>query len=239
MSAEAVAKLPMIEHTRKLALDYADELPNFIVTQIVKRYVQDSDSKDWKLDDTLEVELTYREGKGEQFKLLRINGKPTQQTYESLGGSTSTGEFGSMLSAVFLPRTKAEFKEVKKDLLRGRETVVYDFKVRKADSISAITDKESGQTVVASYSGSIWVDAETRNVLRIEASHEGMPPAFPVTLSENAVEYDWVTIAGERYLLPVRAEVLMGRDRDRVYTRNVIEFKNYQKFEAKIKIPSN
>ena len=72
--------------------------------------------------------------------------------------------------------------------------------------------------------------------MRIESPNEGMPANFPITLSENAVEYDWVTIDGKRYLLPVRAELLLGRDRDKFYMRNVIEFRGYQKFEAKIKI---
>ena len=60
-----------------------------------------------------------------------------------------------------------------------------------------------------------------------------------MSLSENAVEYDWITIGGERYLLPVRAEVLLGMDDQKVYTRNVIEFSGYRKFEARIKVDPN
>lgn len=237
--AEALAKLPLIEQARQHALDYARELPDFIVTQKVRRYVEAPGIKDWKLEDTLEVELSYHEGQGEQFKLLRIDGKPTRQSYEELGGSTSTGEFGSMLAALFVPQSKAEFKEVKKETYRGRATVVYDFSVKKANSLSTISDKSSGQKTIAGYKGSIWIDTETQRVLRIESSNEGMPPSFPITLSENAIEYDWITISGQRYLLPVSAEVLLGRDRDKVYTRNTIEFQNYHRFEGKIKIPTD
>ena len=57
-----------------------------------------------------------------------------------------------------------------------------------------------------------------------------------MSLSENAVDYDWVTIGEQRYLLPVHAELLMGRDSTHVYTRNVIEFRNYHKFEGKLKV---
>jgi hypothetical protein len=237
--AEAPAPLPLIEQARRHALEYAGELPNFIVDQVVTRYIRTPETKNWKLDDTLEIELTYREGAGEQYRLVRINGSQAKRSYESLGGSTSTGEFGSMLAAVFHPQSKTEFKEAKKDTLNGRATVLYDFAVKKANSKSLIEDKESGQKTVAAYSGSVWIDAETKMVLRIESANEGMPQGFPVTLSEAAVEYDWVTIAGERHLLPIRAEVLLGRDSDRVYTRNVIEFKNYKKFEGKIKLPEN
>jgi hypothetical protein len=234
-----IAKLPLLEQAREHALDFAEELPNFIVTQNVTRYTQAPGNKDWQLDDRLEIELTYRAGKGEDFNLLRIDGKPAKQSYAEIGGSTSTGEFGSMIAALFIPQSKAEFKEVKHETFRGRPTVVYDFTVKRANSLSTISDRSSGKKVIAGYSGSVWIDTESKRVLRIESANEGIPAGFPITLSENAVEYDWVTIAGERFLVPIHAEVLLGIDAKKIYTRNVIEFRNYRRFEAKIKIDPN
>ena len=115
---------------------------------------------------------------------------------------------------------------------------MYAFKVRRANSSSSISDKASGRTVVAGYTGSVWIDTESKRALRIESSNEEIPAGFPVTLSENAIEYDWVTIGDERYLLPVHAEVLLGWDAQKVYTKNVIEFRDYRRFEAKIRIPN-
>ena len=123
-----------MEQARGHAAEFAEELPNFIVTQLVSRYVRTPENKDWQLEDKLEIELTYRTGKGEEFKLLRVNGKPTVQSYKDIGGSTSTGEFGSMLAALFSPDSKAEFKEIKRETFHGRPTVVYDFKIKKANS---------------------------------------------------------------------------------------------------------
>ncbi|HWO00802.1 MAG TPA: hypothetical protein VNS63_16200 [Blastocatellia bacterium] len=237
--AEAAARLPLLEQARVHALQFAEELPNFVVTQTVARYLQSPNTRDWELQDKLEIELTYQVGKGEVFNLLRINGAPARQSYEALGGSTSTGEFGSILAALFLPNSKAEFKEVKRETFRGRTTVVYDFKVRRANSTNQISDKDSGRKTIAGYSGSVWIDTECKCVLRVEDSADEIPAGFPVSLSENAVEYDWATIAGGRYLLPIRAEVLLGRDSTKVYTRNVIEFTNYRKFEGKIKLDPN
>ncbi len=234
--AEMVAKLPILEQARHNALEYAEELPNFIVNQTVTRYVRPPDTKDWRLQDTLDLELTYITGKGEQHKLLRINGRPAQQSYDGLAGSTSTGEFGALLTSLFIPQSKTEFKEIKKEQLNSRATVLYDFTVRKANSNNMLSDKPSGQKTIAGYTGSIWIDQETKRVLRIETASEGMPADFPITLAENAVEYDWIIISGDRYLLPVRAELILGNDRMRVYSRNVIEFRNYKKFEGKIVI---
>ncbi len=234
--AEDFDKLPFIEKTRRRALEYSRELPNFIVTQRVSRYLRLPDVKDWKLDDTLEIELRFSPTQGEQFKLLKINGKPTGQSYDDIGGTTSSGEFGSLLASLFSRQAKAEFKEIKKEVINKRQAVIYDFTVKKANSNSWLTDKQTGQKALAGYSGSIWIDTENQQVLRIEVANEGMPANFPITLSENAVEYDWVMIGSERYLLPVRAELLLGRDRDNFYMRNVIEFRGYQKFETKMKI---
>jgi hypothetical protein len=239
VKADDLARLPLLEQTRHNVLESAKELPNFVVNQTVSRYVRTAQASDWKLEDTLEVEITYQTDKGEQFNLLRVSGKPAQQSYEALGGSTSTGEFGSMLEALFLPYSKAQFKEVRRETYRGRQTVVYDFRVLKGNSTATIQDKNSGQKTIAGYSGSVWIDTEAKGVLRIELSHEGMPAGFPVSMSENAVEYDWVTIGEQRYLLPIQAELLMGRDSQRYYTRNVIEFRNYHKFEGKLKVLSD
>jgi len=232
----ALANLPLIEQARYYALDFAGELPNFVVNQAVTRYMEHSSSRNWVVQDKLEIELNYQSEKGEQFKILTIDGKPTTTTYDSLARSTSTGDFVSLLTALSLPHSNADFKEVKHDSLNGRETVVYEFRVKRADSSSRITDKGSGKSVIAGYSGSVWIDAETKRVLRIEESNDEIPAGFPITLSESAVDYDWVTIAGERFLMPVHAELLLGRDADKQYFKNTIEFRNYHKFEGDVKL---
>ncbi|MEK7831689.1 MAG: hypothetical protein AAB401_11425, partial [Acidobacteriota bacterium] len=233
--AEAFAKLPFLEQARHFALEYEDNLPDFMATQFVTRYGQKPGDKDWKKEDTLEIELSYRIKGGEKYLLTKMDGKPSTLKYEYLGGSTSTGEFGTLLAAAFNPQSRAEFKEVRTETFNKRKTVVYDFKVKKAFSANQITDKTTHQTITAAYQGTVWIDAETKRVLRIEQASEGMPANFSITLAENSVEYDWVKIADQPYLLPVRAEVLLGSDRERQYSRNVIEFKNYRRFDSDIK----
>jgi len=232
----ALTRLPLLEQAREHAAEFVDELPNFIATQFVTRYVRTPEGKEWQVQDKLEVELTYRVKDGEKFKLVRYNDKPTQMSYEGLNGATSTGEFGSMLAALFSPQSQAEFKEVRRETFRGRQTAVFDFRVKKAFSSNQITDKTSGRTITAAYSGSVWIEVETGRTLRIEQSSEDIQRGFPITMAESAVEYDWVMIGGQRYLLPVYAEMIMGSDPGRYYSRNVIELRNYHMFETDVKI---
>jgi hypothetical protein len=233
---ELMARMPLIEQARYKALDFAADLPNFVVTQLVTRSVQQPGARDWRIQDRLNVQLTYRADKGEEYKLVSIDGKPARQSYDQLGGSTSAGEFGSFLASLFAPSSRAQFVEVKRDNFRNRDTIIYDFTVKKVNSTVQITDKDQNRSVITGYKGSLWIDAETKQVLRVESTSFDIAPGFPITLAENSVEYDWCTIAGERYLLPVRAEVLLGRDRDRFYSKNIIEFRDYHKYEGDVRL---
>ncbi|HEU0179669.1 MAG TPA: hypothetical protein VFV58_36020 [Blastocatellia bacterium] len=231
-----VAKLPLLDQARYHAAEFMNDLPNFVVTQIVTRSVRTPEKKDWQQQDKLEIELSYRTKTGEQFKLVRYNDKPTQMTYDQLNGATSTGEFGSILGALFSPQSQAEFKEVRRETFHGHQTVIYDFRVKKAFSRNTITDKNSGRTVTTAYSGSVWIDTESGRALRIEQSSDDIQRGFPITLAESAVEYDWITLDGQRHLLPVYAEIILGSDPERYYSRNVIELRNYHMFDTDLKI---
>ena len=231
-----VTKLPLLDQARYHAAEFMNDLPNFVVTQIVTRSVRTPGKKYWRQQDKLEIELSYRAKAGEQFKLVRYNDKPTQMTYDQLKGATSTGEFGSILGALFSPQSQAEFKEVRRETFHGHQTVIYDFMVKKEFSSNTITDVNSGRAVTTAYSGSLWIDMESGRVLRINQSAEDIQPGFPITLAERAVEYAWITIDRQRYLLPVYAEVILGDDLKRFYLRNVIELRNYHMFDTNLKI---
>ena len=231
-----VAKLPLLDQARNHAAEFMDDLPNFVVTQIVTRSVRTAKRKDWQQQDKLEIEVSYSAKTGEQFKLARYNDKPTQLTYDQLKGATTAGEFGSILGALFSPQSQAEFKEVRRETFHGHQTVIYDFRVRKAFSSNTITDGNSGLTVTTAYSGRVWIDTESGRTLRIEQSSDDIQPGFTITLAKRSVEYDWTIIDRHRYLLPVYAEVILGNDLKRYYLRNVIELRNYRMFDTDLKI---
>jgi hypothetical protein len=86
------------------------------------------------------------------------------------------------------------------------------------------------------YSGSVWVDTETAGALRVEGGAEEIESGFPITVVENAVEYDWVKINSQRYFLPVSAEMIIGSDVWRQDFRNVIELRNFRLFDSEMKV---
>jgi hypothetical protein len=235
--AARLSQLPFIEQARFYALRSVDDLPDFIVTQTIHRMVRDSRGQ-WRTRDVLETEVRV-EGGRERIELLSINGRPTRQRFEDVGGATSVGDFSVQLAAPFLPSTKTRFREAKREHYRGRPCRVYDFVVPQATSGYTLTVRLSDgtpQRVQVGYQGSLWVDEVTKRVLRIEHTATNIPPGFPMSQVESAVDYDWVTILDKSYWMPLTAETIQVSDAYRQAFRNVSEFRNYRKFEGDIKI---
>jgi hypothetical protein len=235
-NARALAALPFIEQARYYALSYTQDLPNFVVNQRVHRFTRDPATSQWRPRDILDLEVSYEVKSGEHYKLRAIDGRSTNKSYEDVGGASSAGEFGSILVALFAQKSKAQFKPGPTDKIDGRLARVYDFRVPTATSDNQITETRTGQTITTGYRGSVWIDQETKRILRIEQSADDIPANFPITVAESAVDYSWVNISGKNFLLPKRAEIIIGSDRESLYSRNIIDFTNYRKFEVDMRI---
>ncbi|OYT73630.1 MAG: hypothetical protein CFK52_01545 [Chloracidobacterium sp. CP2_5A] len=235
--AARLRRLPLIEQARFYALRSADDLPDFIVTQTIRRLTRDGLGR-WQPRDVLETEVRV-EGGRERVTLQSINGRPTSRRFEEVGGATSVGDFSGQLSAPFLPTTNASFSEVKRERYRGRVCWVYDFIVPQANSGYTLTVRLSDgrpQRIQVGYQGSLWIDEETKRIVRIEHVATDIPPGFPMSQVESSVDYDWVTILGKRYWMPKTAETIQISDAYRQAFRNVSEFRDYRKFEGDVKI---
>lgn len=232
----------VLESARESALAAADEMPDFVVKQIIKRSFARGSTRNWRSSDQLTVAVSYRGGTGEQYKLLAVNGLPAAQSgesnsYEQVGGTSSTGEYVSMMRSLFDASTQANFKMIDTDLLRERRTIVYEFDVKQENSKQMIK-AGSSQSVVTGYRGRLWLDRENYRVLRIENISTDIPADFPVTAASSRIDYDWVMIAEQKYLLPVRAEIELtsGLGEREYQSRNDIRFRNYQKYGSEVKI---
>ncbi|HEX8844506.1 MAG TPA: hypothetical protein VF791_07670 [Pyrinomonadaceae bacterium] len=236
----------LLAKTRTATLAAAEAMPDFVVKQQITRSRAYGNTNNWVTLDRLTIAVSYRAGAGEEYKLLAINGLPPGteikegRSYEQIGGTSSTGEYVSMLNALFSESSHAEFKPVDTDLLRGRRTIVYEFEVKQEHSRQTIRASDAGdREIVTGYRGRIWVDRENWRVLRLEDVSTTIPADFPVTAAASRIDYDWVTINERQYLLPSQAEIrLTARigDNRTIQTRNDIRFRNYQKYGAEVKI---
>jgi len=225
-------QLRIVERTREYALNYSRTLPDFICAQIIRRYADPRGGESWQLLDTLTVRLSYYQQK-EDYRLVMVNNKVTQQSYHQLGGSTSSGEFGTMLRDVFERRTQARFEWDHWGTLRQRPTYVFRYRVSQLNSQWHLS-YERKLDIVPSYHGLIYVDRKTNQILRVTLEAEDIPTTFPIKEARTTLDYDYVEISGHTFLLPLKAQIRMRSDG--VTTMNDQEFRLYRKFSTDTEI---
>jgi len=225
-------QLKIIEEVRENALAYTNNLPNFICLQVTRRLVQFRPDDNWQTQDVIQARLAYNEKK-ENYQLVSINDRITDRPYESLGGATSTGEFGSLLHGIFREESQARFTWVGTGTLRGRPVYEYDYAVDKERSRWSIIWQKADM-IVPAYRGHIWVDAEAKQVLRLTMEAVDIPREFPINEARTGLDYDYAKISGRPYLLPLLAQVDMREGK--ISTRNEIQFRQYRRFTADTKL---
>jgi hypothetical protein len=242
----------LLDHTRAATLAAAAAMPDFIVKQLIKRSVAYGTTSNWLPQDNLTIAVAYRANVGEQYTVLAVNGMPVSQevkesrdyTKDVAPGATSSGvEYISAVADVFKPESKTEFRLADTDLIQGRRTLVFEYQIEKPFSHlnlsvnSGLSGSGSSVATVGSR-GRVWIDRETNRVLRFEQIATEIPGDFPITAASSVIDYDWVSINENKYLLPTHSEILLttvsgSRSQQ---SRNEIRFRGYQKFGAELKV---
>jgi hypothetical protein len=209
-------------------------LPDFICTENVQRE-QRAGFRNAAVDK-LAIQLTYYDQR-EHYKLIAIDGNRTEQPLESLDGLISGGEFGTLLLRIFESSSAADFKWKGWSHIRKQRAAVYTYKVAHANSHYVLGYRDdSGKmvTAIAGYHGEVALDSEDPKVLHLTAEADEIPKEAGILQSSVIVDYDYITVAGQRYLLPLQAVDQMSRAYREI--RNVVTFVDYRKFEADSKI---
>jgi hypothetical protein len=223
------AHMALIDQAREAAASFLEGLPNYVCQEQTTRYVSETRQPSWNVVDVVSAEVVYDDHQ-ESYRNLQINGRPTKKSPED-SGAWSTGEFGTILGNLFAPQSATEFKYVQDETLSHRSTSLFDFKVARVRASWKIW--VPGQYIMPAYKGSVWIDKQTGQVLRIEMQAKEVPEAFPEISVETAVDYDTISLgSADRFLLPVHAEALSCWRNSNECQRNVIEFRNYHKFEG-------
>jgi hypothetical protein len=221
-------KEALVERAREWALSFTDNLPNYVCQQFTTRYLRVPGSREWQAKDVVSANVVYENGK-EDYRNIAINGRPVNKKMEEMPGSWSTGEFGTTLRSLFHPGRQTEFSFVKQSQMSGMTTWVYDYKVRRENSDWRIS--LGSQSIIPAYSGRVWIDEKTAQVLRIEMSAVEIPQDFPLDQVEASNDYGFVRLAtADQYMLPTHAETLSCERGSPMCSRNTIDFRNYHKY---------
>jgi Trypsin-like peptidase domain len=223
----------ILDEARDYALNYSKNLPDYVCTLVVHRYTapvpggRRGDDASWQPQDTLTLKVSFFEQK-EHYKLIWINNMPTQMDYNEVGGSRSTSDSASLLRQVFEPATDAQFEWDHWGLLRGHPTYVFAYHVAQQRSKWHVSAGK--KDAITAYKGLIYVDQETKQVLRISLDAVDLPPRFPVRQASDLLDYDYQDAGGQRFLLPYKSKVLINGTE--MLTRNDNEYYLYHMYLA-------
>jgi hypothetical protein len=225
LPAEPNSREVFLEKARNVSGDFLNSLPNYVCQEFATRYISGHHDQ-WTAQDIVSADLVYDDHK-ESYKNLAINGKPIKGSPEQTG-AWSTGELGTILADLFSPATAADFHYVHDASIVHQAASVYDFEVDRPHSHWKVS--LPAEFIYPAYQGSLWIDKKNARALRIEMQAKDIPEQFSLDTVESAVDYDYVSLGTEKYLLPVHAETLSCVRSSSVCEKNVIEFRNYHKF---------
>jgi len=222
----------ILNAVRTYAADYTKRLPDFICTQVTRRYTGDARRGTGDRPDVITIRLSFF-GQQEDYKVISVNGQPSALPMDQLGGVTSRGEFGTQLKMLFKPESRASFAWKRWAILRNHRMHVYSYRILRANSQWHVK-YENRNSAAIGYRGLIYVDSDTEMVAKITGEAEDIPATVPILQAWTELDYDFVTINANEYLLPLRSATRMGTAR--FQSRIEVEFREYRKFGSESKI---
>jgi len=218
----------IIDQARDYALNYTKQLPNFICVQVTRRdYDPTGTGNNWYHSDTITARLSYNGA--ENYEVILHNNQPvTNANMRQFGGTTSEGEFGSMMDQIFEPETHTQFSWDHWGKLRGRKTYVFAYDVQQEFSHYHVEADDDKLSIVPAYRGLVYIDEATKMVVKIVMTPYDMPSTFPIHEISSSLDYDLETIGDQQFMLPLKS--VLTSKRSRQMTRNDIEFRLYRKF---------
>ena len=209
------------------ALSLQEKMPNFICDQAASRYRGASKVA----ADLVTASVRYENG-NESYDDIKVNGRPAPKAITQSAGLWSTGEFGSNLRSIFDPRNQPVFAFSGERKLGEHSAWAFTYQIAKQNNPLWRLHSEY-QVVAPPYRGELWVDERTGELLHFDSIAKDLPESFPMTGAELRIDYASVGFgSGSSFVLPADFTVTtayMGQEA----TRNVVEFRNCHRFEAK------
>jgi hypothetical protein len=227
---DSVEQEKILDAIRDYALNYSQNLPNFICTQVTRRQEDPTGSGDhYRSVDKIQELLTYYEHH-ENYKIMAVDGKLVDnKDRKSLGGATSEGEFGSMMYEIFDPVTATEFEWTKFGKLDGVIMNVFSYRIPQERSHYSILYRDTDR-IISGYHGVVYARKNDNAIIRITLECDTIPASFPVQAVKEDLYYGTVKISGLEFVVPIKWE---SHSRDsHILSFNSAEFALYRKYET-------
>ncbi|MBI5281319.1 MAG: hypothetical protein HY858_06520 [Candidatus Solibacter usitatus] len=206
----------------------AAQAVDYTCLETIERSARDSAQRPFRPVDVLRLEVGLV-GKKEVFSW------PGAEKFEERSpadlvsvGTVSTGEFMQLMRAVFIGNT-ASIKWRGEEELNGRPALRYDYSLPLFGFRWQVALAGGSGEVRAE--GSFWADAETLDILRLEARAVDIPPGLPLEAMTSRTDYGMMQMRGAAVWLPQSAELTL-RELGGKESRNRIEFSHCRQFSG-------
>ncbi len=235
-----------------------ERLPDFICEEEIQQSTRFPGYENWSYLDVMTEQVSFEQGYGTQYAKVAIDGHRIRQladwhsaseqwkylSHHYLGGLADLTQFGTDLRVVFTPQNHTSFEYKNEITVRNTPLVVFGFQIKKPTGDTKTSNFMPGFTLGEGEEGSpytgrmglLWIDKNTSSLRRIVSHSTEIDPKNPVEAEASSTDYGSVTIPelGE-FLLPTAAEMLECLKSGSCW-RNIVTFKNCQKFAGKSRI---
>ena len=217
-----------LEQARKVILDRAAHLPNFIADEVADCYSSTTNPPEWRHMATIQSEVTFK-GDGETRKQRTRNGEPLLTPGIPPGCMGWGGGFGSYLIPVFDPGCGTTLEFLQKIGQPGNQGLAYRF-ITPPEGCFA-TSFAGYQRAYPTHEGIVVLQIPGGNLIQVRERSFQFPEAYGIMQREETVTWGFVKIENETHLLPVAFEKLMFV-RSGSINRVSAKYVNHRHFEA-------
>jgi hypothetical protein len=223
----------LLRQIRTRTAAHLSQLPNYTCHEVVDRTLRRGTT--WYHVDTVEFEVAFV-GRKELFSRPGEERFGERTISELAPGTMSDGVLGAQIDMIFASDT-AEFRYVGTAKKDGHKTFRYDLRVPQEKSGFRIRH-DSAEAIVA-FEGSVWADAETLDLVRVDLKVNRIPSHVGVRSVEKSMHYQMIHIGDADFLLPRNAQ-LSATDDQGNYSLNMIKLDGCRVFtgESSIKYGS-
>jgi hypothetical protein len=211
--------------------------PDYTCLETTQRHNRPGVKNAMKAVDTVRLEVLFT-GRHEMYAAPgESNFREDSPSAFSVSGLTATGLFASFLQSLFI-HDNASWTWRGHEVDRpggeavnrpGRRTVRYDYRVPLLTSGWHL--QVTGKGDLVAMKGSIWVDAESLDLLRLRVEADEIPAALGVIEAVIVMDYARTRIGEANVLLPQTGEVTMLHYSGDM-SRNVLDYTHCRSFQT-------
>jgi len=231
----------LLARVTKRVLETVDRLPKYMCTQTIDRFQYDPGHN--RLDsrcepdpqqhleflatsDRLRLDVAVS-GYREMYSWVGESHFEDRSLFDLVGsGTLSTGSFAAFLVVIF-KTDNAGFTYQGPITMAGRQLEAFDFRVPR--EMSHYVYSGSGVHVTTGYYGTILMDPQTNDLVRLEVHTDLLPPETGSCTSSSILDYSRLRLNDTDFLLPNRTELNI-RDANGVEMKNITVYSSCHEF---------